>query len=138
MKQFRMAMRNLHMLCEIQKDSSCKEILEHLLESILHTIYHFKAWEVRSPMLQMVCKSELKWRSYSHLKATAPSWKWISHHPFFDAKISHHPFSDVKISHHPFFDAKILHHPFSDVENFTSPFSYVKIFASPFPHAKFS
>ena len=41
-------------------------------------------------MLQTVCKSELNWRSYSHLKATAPSWKGISHHPFSDAKISHH------------------------------------------------
>ena len=39
----------------------------------LHTIYHFEAQEVRSPMLQTVCKSELKRRSYGHLKATAQS-----------------------------------------------------------------
>ena len=39
----------------------------------LHTIYHFESWEVRSLMLQMVCKSELKRRSYGHLKATAQS-----------------------------------------------------------------
>ena len=25
-----------------------------------HTIYHFEPWEVRSPTLQTVCKSELK------------------------------------------------------------------------------
>ena len=39
----------------------------------LHTIYHFEAREVKSPMLQTECKSELKRRSYSHLKATVPS-----------------------------------------------------------------
>ena len=26
----------------------------------IHTIYHFEAWEVRSPTLQIVCKSKLK------------------------------------------------------------------------------
>ena len=36
-------------------------------------IYHFEAQEVKSPIHQMVCKSELKRRSYGHLKATAPS-----------------------------------------------------------------
>ena len=45
----------------------------------IHTIYHFEAREVKSPTLQMVCKSELKWRSYDHLKITAPSWRVISH-----------------------------------------------------------
>ena len=44
----------------------------------IHTIYRFEAQEVRSPILQTVCKSELKWRSYGHLKTTAPSWKVIS------------------------------------------------------------
>ena len=39
----------------------------------IHTIYHFEAREVKSPMLQTECKSELKRRSYSHLKATVPS-----------------------------------------------------------------
>ena len=39
----------------------------------LYNIYYFEAWEVRSPMLQTVCKSELKRRSYGHLKATAQS-----------------------------------------------------------------
>ena len=44
----------------------------------IHTIYRFESWEVKSPTLQTVCKSELKWRSYSHWKTTAPSWKTIS------------------------------------------------------------
>ena len=26
----------------------------------IHTIYYFEAWEVKSPMLQIVCKSKLK------------------------------------------------------------------------------
>ena len=26
----------------------------------IHTIYRFEAWEVRSPTLQTVCKSEMK------------------------------------------------------------------------------
>ena len=35
--------------------------LEYLLESILDMLYIFsKAWEVKSPTLQMVCKLELK------------------------------------------------------------------------------
>ena len=30
---------NLHMLCEIQKGSSCKENLEHFLEFIVYILY---------------------------------------------------------------------------------------------------
>ena len=56
------------------KDRSCKENLEHLLESsFLHVIYHFEAREVRSPMLQTVHNLELKRGSYGHLKANAQS-----------------------------------------------------------------
>ena len=44
----------------------------------MHTIYRFKAREVRSPTLQTVYESELKRRSYSHWKTTAPSWAKIS------------------------------------------------------------
>ena len=44
----------------------------------IHTIYHFEDQEVRNLMLQTVCKSELKWRSYDHLKTTAPTWRVIS------------------------------------------------------------
>ena len=39
----------------------------------IHTIYRFESQEVKSPTLQTVFKSELKWRSYGHLKTTAPS-----------------------------------------------------------------
>ena len=44
----------------------------------MHTICRFESREVRSPMLQMVCKLELKWRSYGHLKTTTQSWAKIS------------------------------------------------------------
>ena len=44
----------------------------------MHTICFFEAWEVRSPTLQTICKSELKWRSYVHWKTIASSWKAIS------------------------------------------------------------
>ena len=64
----------------------------------IHTIYRFEAWEVRSPTLQTVSKSELKRKSYGHCKKTAelkenfalcesrcetPSWhtSGISHSP---------------------------------------------------------
>ena len=43
----------------------------------MHTICRFKAREVRSPTIQMVHESEIKWRSYSHWKPIAPSWKLI-------------------------------------------------------------
>ena len=33
-----------------------------------NTIYVFKVWKVRSPMLQTICESELKRGSYVHLK----------------------------------------------------------------------
>ena len=42
------------------------------------TLYRFKAREVRSLTLKMVCKLELKWRSYGHWKTTAPRWRVIS------------------------------------------------------------
>ena len=41
-------------------------------------IYRFEAQEVKSPMLQTLCKSKLKWRSYGHLKTFTPSWRVIS------------------------------------------------------------
>ena len=41
-------------------------------------IYRFEAQEVKSPMLQTLCKSKLKWRSYGYLKTTVQSWKTIS------------------------------------------------------------
>ena len=41
----------------------------------IHTIYHFEAWEVKSPTLQIVYKSKLKWRSYGHFKTTTQSWR---------------------------------------------------------------
>ena len=44
----------------------------------IHTICRFKAWKVRDPMLQTVCKLKLKWRSYGNWKTTVPSWKTIS------------------------------------------------------------
>ena len=44
----------------------------------MHTICCFEAQEVRNLILQMVHKSELKRRSYGHLKTTAQSWAKIS------------------------------------------------------------
>ena len=35
-----------------------------------YNTYFFVAWEVKSPMLQTICKSELKWRSYGYLQTT--------------------------------------------------------------------
>ena len=70
--QFRMAMRNSR---GEQFQEKFREI--HRVHCI-HTIYCFEAQEIKSPILQMVCISELKWRSYGHLKTTAPSWKTIS------------------------------------------------------------
>ena len=43
-----------------------------------HTIYLFEAWEVKSPTLQIVYKSKLKWRSYGHLKTIVQNWRAIS------------------------------------------------------------
>ena len=45
----------------------------------LHSIYHFKAPEVKNLMLQTVHDSELKWRSYSHWKLITPRWRKILH-----------------------------------------------------------
>lgn len=39
--------------------------------NFVQAIYYFEAQEIRSPTLQMVYKSELKQRSYGHLKAIA-------------------------------------------------------------------
>ena len=44
----------------------------------MHNICHFQDWEVRSPTLQTVCKSELKRRSYGRLKTIAQSCAKIS------------------------------------------------------------
>ena len=65
----------------------------------IYTIYRFEAQEVRSPTLQTVCKSELKWRSYIYLKATAQSWGGISHWHFLMQKFSHWHSLMRKFSH---------------------------------------
>ena len=44
----------------------------------VHFMHNFEAREVRSPTLQTVCKSDLKRRSYGHLKTTASSCAKIS------------------------------------------------------------
>ena len=60
------------------EDSSCS-LLSHfgaLTEvHFLHAIYHFKAQEVKNPMLQTVHYSELKWRIYIHWNPITPSWR---------------------------------------------------------------
>ena len=40
---------------------------------IMHTIFFFKSWEVRSPALQTVHDLEVKQRSYGRLKTTMKS-----------------------------------------------------------------
>ena len=57
----------------------------------LQSIYHFKAQEVKNPMLQTVHDSELKRRSYSHCKQITPSWRKIF------ARLWNQPFA-VRIS----------------------------------------
>ena len=76
----------------------------------IHTIYFFEAQEVKSPTLQTVCKSELKWRSYGHLKTTAPSWKWISQPLFSLAKFSQAHLSLAKLKNFatPFLPCEIF------------------------------
>ena len=41
----------------------------------MHAICCFEDQEVNNPILQMMHNSELKWRSYSHCKLIAPSWR---------------------------------------------------------------
>ena len=60
-----LATSNFAWLCEIQEKSSCKTNLEHFLESIVYILYIVSklrksgSQEVRSLMLQIVCKLEL-------------------------------------------------------------------------------
>ena len=113
----------------------------------IDTIYHFEAQEVRSPMLQTVCKSELKWRRYSHLKATAPSWKWISHHLSLMRKFSHQQFQMQNFSHQQFQMRKFrtsnskcenFRISNSKCEYFRTSNSKCENFAATIPNAKFS
>ena len=41
----------------------------------IYAICRFEAQEVNNPMLQTMCDSEFKWRSYSHWKPITPSWR---------------------------------------------------------------
>ena len=44
-----------------------------------YACYMSLAQEVNNPMLQTICDSELKWKSYSHWKPITPSWRKILH-----------------------------------------------------------
>ena len=52
----------------------------------IYAICRFEAQEVNNPMLQTMCDSEFKWRSYSHWKPITPSWRknfaQLRNHPF--------------------------------------------------------
>ena len=82
-----------------------------------------------------MCKSELKWRSYSHLKVIAPRWKMYFALPFLDAKILHHLSQMQKFCitlfhlwnfhSHLFSLAKILHDLFL-LRNFHSTISHLR------------
>ena len=67
------------------EDSSCS-LLSHFWSTsrspFLHTIYHFKALEVKTPMLQTMHDLELKWGRYGLRKPTAPGYAKISHNTF--------------------------------------------------------
>ena len=65
----------------------------------MHTICHFKSWEVRSPELQTVLDLELKRRSYGRLKTIVQSWtEMLQPHPILlllDTFLEH--FLDLKL-----------------------------------------
>ena len=78
---------------------------------IMHTIYHFKACEVRNPMLQTVHDLDLKRRSYGHLKIDCAKVrkfrtlkskvrKILSKVRNSKSKILHTSIQGAKISHH--------------------------------------
>ena len=55
----------------------------------MHTISHFKSWEVSSPKLQAVLDLEVKRRSYGRLKTNVQSWtEMLQPHPIF-ATVGH-------------------------------------------------
>ena len=78
----------------------------------LHDIYHFEFREVRIPTLQTMCNLELKRRSYGQLKATAQSWRGISHWHFLMQKFSHWHSLMRKFSHWLFPMQKFSQHTF--------------------------
>ena len=47
-----------------------------------HGIYCFESWEVRSLILQIVCKSKLEWRSYVCWKRIGSVWVRVRHFSF--------------------------------------------------------
>ena len=86
---------------------------------LLHDIYHFEAWEVRSLTLQTVCNLELKRGSYGHLKANAQSWGGISYWHFlmrkFSALTSHWLRTNIS-------QCENFHSTLSQCENFRTDF----------------
>ena len=94
----------------------------------LHSIYHFESQEVRSPTLQTVCNFEMKRRSYGQLKATAQSWKGISHWHFLMPKFSHWHSLMQKFSHW-LFPMRKFSHWLSPMRNFSHHLSSMRNFS---------
>ena len=128
MKQFRMAMRNLHMLCEIQKDSSCKTNLEDFLKSIVYILYIISNLRKLGVQCFKRCANRI-WN-----EEVIAIWRQL-----------HQAENEFRIT---FLWCEIFASLFLSCENFTSLFFTCEIFAatflkwenfaSPFPPTKFS
>ena len=132
-EQFRKALRNLRMLCEIQKDSSCKTNLEHFLESIIYILYIFlklrksgvqrfkqcanRSWnEEVMAIWRQLHQAENEFRNLfstlrNFLKSIYPLRNWRISQPLFSlAKFSqaHLPLAKLKNFATPFLSCEIV------------------------------
>ena len=127
MKQFRMAMQNLRMLCEIQKDSSCKTNLEHFLESIIYILYIFSKLGKSEVQRLKRCAN----RSWN--EEVMAIWRQLHRveNEFRNSQSQMWKFRTNQIQIRNFHTSQI------QMWNFHNSFSTYEIFVTPFPLAKF-
>ena len=136
MKQFLMVIRNLHMLCEIQRTTVTKKIWSTSWSSLSMYYISFRSSGSQESYASNSVQFGVETKKLWPFEGKCAKLKRNFVLTFPNAKIFALTFPNAKIFIAHFSNVKIFTLTFSDAKFFASPFSDAKFFASPFSDAK--
>ena len=131
-----MLMRNLHMLCEIQRTEVTRQIWSTYWSPILTCYLSFRISRSQESNASNGVQFGAETRKLWPFEGNCVKLKRNFALTFLDAKIFALTFPDAKIFTLTFPNAKIFTAHFSNAKIFTLTFSDAKFFAPPFSNAK--
>ena len=134
MKRFRMVMRNLHMLCKIQRTAVSRKIWSTYWSPLSTQYISFRSSGSQESNSSNGVQNRAKPKKLWPFEGNCIKLKMNFASPFHDAKIFSLTFPDAKIFALTFPDVKIFALTFSNAKIFVLPFFDAK--TSPFSNAK--